>query len=137
MFWRSEEEPRHSVGSIAETRGKAGSGDEVGDMGNAPEHAKEGSSQALRRTRYRYVGQVQGVGFRWTSQRIARALGLTGWVRNEYDGSVTLVLQGTSDQIGAFATQLSQMLAHYARYTVEDREDLPVDSDERDFRVRY
>ena len=137
MFWRSEEEPRRSASSIAETRGEARSGDEVGGMGNAPEHAKEGSSQALRRTRYRYVGQVQGVGFRWTSQRIARALGLTGWVRNEYDGSVTLVLQGTSDQIGAFATQLSQMLAHYARYTVEEREDLPVDSDERDFRVRY
>ena len=137
MFWRSEEEPRRSAGSIAETRDKARSGDGASDAGNESGRVTAESSQALRRTRYRYVGQVQGVGFRWTSQRIARALGLTGWVRNEYDGSVTLVLQGTSDQIGAFATQLSQMLAHYARYTVEEREDLPVDSDERDFRVRY
>ena len=55
---------------------------------------------ALRRTRYRFVGQVQGVGFRWTSSRIASGLGLTGWVRNEYDGSVTCVLQGTDAQIG-------------------------------------
>lgn len=137
MFWRSEEGPRRSASGIAETRGKAGSSDDANGARNESGRVTAGSSQALRRTRYRYVGQVQGVGFRWTSQRIARALGLTGWVRNEYDGSVTLVLQGTSEQIGAFATQLSQMLAHYARYTVEEREDLPIDSNERDFRVRY
>lgn len=69
---------------------------------------------ALRRTRYRFVGQVQGVGFRWTSSRIASGLGLTGWVRNEYDGSVTCVLQGTDAQIGAFFSQLADMMHRYA-----------------------
>ena len=35
-----------------------------------------------------FKGRVQGVGFRWRAQTIANDLGLTGWVRNEYDGSV-------------------------------------------------
>ena len=92
---------------------------------------------ALRRTRYRFVGQVQGVGFRWTSSRIASGLGLTGWVRNEDDGSVTLVLQGSQDQLGAFASRLAETLARYARYTVADRVDEPPVASETDFRVRY
>ena len=92
---------------------------------------------ALRRTRYRFVGQVQGVGFRWTSSRIASGLGLTGWVRNEYDGSVTCVLQGTDAQIGAFFSQLADMMHWYARYAIDSREDEGVVAGERDFRVRY
>ena len=92
---------------------------------------------ALRRTRYRFVGQVQGVGFRWTSSRIASGLGLTGWVRNEYDGSVTCVLQGTDAQIGAFFSQLADMMHRYARYAIDSREDEGVVAGERDFRVRY
>ena len=41
-----------------------------------------------------FKGRVQGVGFRWRAQTIANDLGLTGWVRNEYDGSVLMELQG-------------------------------------------
>ncbi|WP_418835724.1 acylphosphatase [Paratractidigestivibacter faecalis] len=92
---------------------------------------------ALRRTRYRFVGQVQGVGFRWTSSRIASGLGLTGWVRNEYDGSVTCVLQGTDAQIGAFFSQLADMMHRYAHYAIDSRKDEGVVAGERDFRVRY
>jgi len=44
-------------------------------------------------------GQVQGVTFRWNTQRQARALGLTGWVKNEPDGGVTIVAQGEEDKI--------------------------------------
>src|SRR5438445_4917977 len=39
-------------------------------------------------------GQVQGVGFRMWAQRRARALGLTGYVRNLHDGSVEAVGEG-------------------------------------------
>jgi acylphosphatase len=39
-------------------------------------------------------GRVQGVGFRFYMERKARALGLTGWVRNRRDGSVESVVQG-------------------------------------------
>ncbi|WP_321971282.1 acylphosphatase [Paratractidigestivibacter sp.] len=138
MFWRREERrgaaAAESIANLIHEARGGGSPD--------PEPAPDvpvlnESGEALIRRRYRYVGQVQGVGFRWTSQRVAGTLGLTGWVRNEEDGSVTLVLQGTQEQLGAFATKLAENMARYARYTVADREDEPVDARETQFKVRY
>jgi acylphosphatase len=44
-------------------------------------------------------GRVQGVGYRmWTEQK-ALALGLSGWVRNEPDGSVTALVSGPDDAV--------------------------------------
>ena len=40
------------------------------------------------------TGLVQGVGFRWTTQMIAQKLGITGTVKNNPDGSVSIVAQG-------------------------------------------
>ena len=40
------------------------------------------------------TGQVQGVWFRRYTQEKARELGITGWVRNESDGTVTVVAEG-------------------------------------------
>ena len=44
------------------------------------------------RRRWRFTGTVQGVGFRYYARAAALHLGLTGWVRNEYDGTVLLEL---------------------------------------------
>lgn len=44
-------------------------------------------------------GWVQGVGFRWRAQQAANLYGCTGWARNEWDGSVTMELQGEEEQI--------------------------------------
>lgn len=46
------------------------------------------------RKRYTFRGRVQGVGFRYTAKQLANSMGLTGWVRNEYDGTVTMEIQG-------------------------------------------
>ena len=46
-----------------------------------------------------FYGWVQGVGFRWRAQNAATALGAAGWVRNNPDGSVSMELQGTQEQI--------------------------------------
>ena len=47
----------------------------------------------------RATGRVQGVGFRYFVQQNARELGLTGWVRNMSDGSVTMELQGDQSAV--------------------------------------
>ena len=41
-----------------------------------------------------FSGRVQGVGFRYTACYLARPLGLTGWVKNLYDGSVEMEVEG-------------------------------------------
>ena len=37
-----------------------------------------------------FSGEVQAVGFRYTAMLYARDLGLTGWVKNLYDGRVEM-----------------------------------------------
>lgn len=58
--------------------------------------------------RYLFTGSVQGVGFRYRAAYSARSLGLTGWVRNEYDGSVAMEVQGERSAIGALLAALGR-----------------------------
>ncbi len=44
-------------------------------------------------------GRVQGVYFRASTQREARRLGITGWVKNRSDGSVEILAEGEEDQL--------------------------------------
>ena len=46
------------------------------------------------RKRYTFTGSVQGVGFRWRAKQAAFLYDCTGWVRNEWNGSVTMEIQG-------------------------------------------
>ena len=51
------------------------------------------------RIHYVFHGNVQGVGFRYKACYSAKNRGVTGWVRNEYDGSVSTELQGLEEDI--------------------------------------
>jgi acylphosphatase len=53
-------------------------------------------------------GRVQGVWFRAYTQRKARELGLTGWVRNLPDGRVEVMAEGPRPQLEALAQWLWQ-----------------------------
>lgn len=46
------------------------------------------------RLRLKIRGRVQGVGYRAFTRKHARALRLLGWVRNERDGTVTVIVEG-------------------------------------------
>ena len=51
------------------------------------------------RQQFCFYGRVQGVGFRYKLYHLAERYGVTGWVRNEYDGSVSTELQGLEEDI--------------------------------------
>lgn len=104
-----------------------------------PERRPAKDARGLRRLHLHFVGQVQGVGFRWTAQHLARDLGLTGWVRNEWDGSVTMELQGTDGQVSEFFGQFGQQWrgSYAIHYTIEEKEDIEPDPSEAGFAIRY
>jgi acylphosphatase len=53
-------------------------------------------------------GRVQGIGFRYFVRREAEALGLDGYVRNEFDGTVTGAAGGDPAAIAQFRDVLEQ-----------------------------
>jgi acylphosphatase len=53
----------------------------------------------VRRVRARIRGRVQGVFFRAEARARAESFGLTGWIRNEPDGSVAAVFQGDPERV--------------------------------------
>jgi acylphosphatase len=52
-------------------------------------------------------GKVQGVGFRWFVRERARRLGVAGWVRNESDGTVQILVGGPTPLVSRFLTELN------------------------------
>ncbi|MDX1616685.1 MAG: acylphosphatase [Candidatus Promineifilaceae bacterium] len=55
----------------------------------------------MKRLEATMSGRVQGVSFRYYTRREARRLGLTGWVRNEPDGTVQVVAEGSEEDLEA------------------------------------
>ena len=58
--------------------------------------------------RFLVRGRVQGVGFRWFVEREAHMLKISGWVRNNPDGTVELFAQGTRDQLAGLHARLRE-----------------------------
>ena len=66
--------------------------------------------------RFLVSGRVQGVFYRASTQQQARHLGLTGWVRNRYDGRVEVLAWGDEQQLEALAKWL-EIGPEYAKVT--------------------
>ena len=68
-----------------------------------------------KRVHIYYSGSVQGVGFRFTAERLANSLGLTGWVKNRRDGSVEITAEGEEDKLNFLLEQVEDSFASYIR----------------------
>jgi acylphosphatase len=66
------------------------------------------TDKPIEAKRYLVRGRVQGVGFRWFVEREAHMLGISGWVRNNHDGSVEVLAQGTRDQLSGLHSRLRE-----------------------------
>lgn len=80
-----------------------------------------------------FYGRVQGVGFRYHATYKARSLGLTGWVRNHYDGSVEMEVQGNAYKIDSLLRYL-----HKQRFVrIDSMEEAQIElQNESEFRER-
>ena len=85
------------------------------------------------RKRICFYGSVQGVGFRFRAKRAADIYGCTGWVRNEWNGSVTMEIQGEAEAINHVIESLNRSL--YIRIERMEAKTLPTDEKESSFRT--
>lgn len=89
---------------------------------------------AMERRAIVFTGHVQGVGFRATARECARGRAVTGWVRNEPDGSVRLEIQGARAEVGAVLEELRAAMD--GRIRQETESPATVDETETGFAVR-
>ena len=81
-----------------------------------------------------YSGHVQGVGFRWTVEKFASRLPVTGFVRNLRDGRVELVASGTAESLGSLHAAIREHFASIITSGDSERVDNPENWE--DFRIR-
>jgi acylphosphatase len=82
-----------------------------------------------------FSGEVQGVGFRYTAQRIAGRYNVMGYVRNLPDGTVEMFVQGPSPDVDGCIQDVQDAFAGYVRDT--RIEEAPYDLRLRSFRITF
>lgn len=93
------------------------------------------SGAEIRRVRVIFLGRVQGVGFRATTQQYAFEQPVIGYVRNRPDGTVEMEAEGPGAAIDALLESIHGFFGSYIRSaTVVDIP--PTDKEDR-FEVRY
>lgn len=80
-----------------------------------------------------FHGRVQGVGFRYRAYYAAQKFGLTGWVRNLYDGTVEMEVQGNERYIDALIFSLDQN--DYVQIENMEVKKMQIETEERAFRI--
>ena len=81
-----------------------------------------------------FTGWVQGVGFRYRARHAANLFGCTGWIRNEWDGSVTMEIQGEPEQIDRVIRAIEA--GRYVKIENMESREVPLE-DERGFRTEH
>ena len=84
--------------------------------------------------RFLVRGRVQGVGFRWFVEREAHILGVAGWVRNNADGAVEVLAQGTADQLSGLRSRLREG-PRAARVDAVEEKEAPISEGMKIFRI--
>lgn len=86
------------------------------------------------RRRIVFYGYVQGVGFRWRARFAADEHNCTGWIRNDWEGTVTMEIQGEEIDIDRVIIEIES--GRYIRISNMEATNIPLEEDERRFRVR-
>lgn len=89
----------------------------------------------MERRKYSFKGRVQGVGFRMRCFLIANELKLSGFVRNEYNGSVSMEVQGNGMDIEHLIEKLFQQ--PYIEIEQVKYIQLNIKENERGFNIKY
>ena len=84
----------------------------------------------------RIHGKVQGVGYRFFATRVARRMGLKGWITNERDGTVAAAVEGEKEAIDDWIQQLKEG-PRYAEVTKIDQEAKEFTGKLPDFDVKF
>ncbi len=84
----------------------------------------------------RIHGKVQGVGYRFFATRVARRLGLKGWIENNRDGTVEATVEGEKDAIDEWIEELKEG-PRYAEVTHIDQESKDFSGTLPDFDVKF
>lgn len=82
-----------------------------------------------------FSGNVQGVGFRYSAHNIARRYDVTGFVRNVPDGTVEILVQGTTKEIDAYLRDVQDSFAGHIRNTKVRQ--VPYAAGYDDFRITF
>lgn len=86
------------------------------------------------RKKIRFHGWVQGVGFRYRAKEAADLYGCTGWVKNEYDGTVTMEIQGSEEQIDQVILAIER--GRFIRIENMEIKTIAADDEEYRFKVK-
>ncbi|HEX7154463.1 MAG TPA: acylphosphatase [Thermoanaerobaculia bacterium] len=72
----------------------------------------------------RIHGKVQGVGYRFFATRVARRMGLKGWIQNNRDGTVEALVEGEKKAIDEWLEELKEgpRYAEVVRFEQESKE---------------
>ena len=84
----------------------------------------------------RIHGKVQGVGYRFFATRVARRLGLKGYIQNNREGSVEAAVEGEKDAIDEWLEELKEG-PRYAEVTKIDQESKEFTGRLPDFDVKF